>query len=274
MRQWLDWPAPTVTSERAPDRSASAQRNSSLRALFPPPPRPVRSSRLTHRRAPPGSPGPRSSGVGSVASVERATPSIHARTVAIAPSSAAADIHPMVGMGAVSDQARTDWNPILRGEFAKPYWPAAAGLRHRRAPAPHRVPAPRRGVRRAPPHALRRDEGGDPRPGPVPRPPPGPRAVLLRAPRRGHPAVAGQHPQGAAERRRCHAAGPRQPRGLGGAGRAPPQHDADGARRPGRVAPGSRLGAVHRRGDPAGVGQGPSRSCSSSGAAMPARRRR
>jgi uracil-DNA glycosylase len=29
----------------------------------------------------------------------------------------------MVGMGAVSEQARTDWNPILRGELAKPYWP-------------------------------------------------------------------------------------------------------------------------------------------------------
>jgi len=26
-------------------------------------------------------------------------------------------------MGAVTDQARTDWNPLLRGEFAKPYWP-------------------------------------------------------------------------------------------------------------------------------------------------------
>jgi uracil-DNA glycosylase len=26
-------------------------------------------------------------------------------------------------MGAVSEQARTDWNPILRGELAKPYWP-------------------------------------------------------------------------------------------------------------------------------------------------------
>jgi uracil-DNA glycosylase len=26
-------------------------------------------------------------------------------------------------MGIVSGQARTDWNPILRGEFAKPYWP-------------------------------------------------------------------------------------------------------------------------------------------------------
>jgi uracil-DNA glycosylase len=29
----------------------------------------------------------------------------------------------MVGMGAVSGQARTDWNPILRDEFTKPYWP-------------------------------------------------------------------------------------------------------------------------------------------------------
>ena len=58
MRQWLDCPAPTVTSERAPARSASPHRNSSLRALLPPAPRPVRSSRLTHSRAPPGRPGP------------------------------------------------------------------------------------------------------------------------------------------------------------------------------------------------------------------------
>jgi uracil-DNA glycosylase len=38
-------------------------------------------------------------------------------------------------MGIVSGQARTDWNPILRGEFAKPYWPplqafVAAERRH------------------------------------------------------------------------------------------------------------------------------------------------
>jgi uracil-DNA glycosylase len=26
-------------------------------------------------------------------------------------------------MGSVTGQARTDWNPILRAEFAKPYWP-------------------------------------------------------------------------------------------------------------------------------------------------------
>src|SRR5215204_1728160 len=123
IRQWLDCPAPTVTRARAPARNASAHRNSSLRALLPPAPRPVRSSRLTHSRAPPGSPGPRSSGVGSVARRERATSSIDPRTAAVAPSSAGTDIAPMVGMGAVTDQARTDWNPLLRGEFAKPYWP-------------------------------------------------------------------------------------------------------------------------------------------------------
>ena len=69
--------------------------------------------------------------------------------------------------------------------------------------AAHVVYPPRdRGVRRAPPHAVRRHQGGDPRPGSVPRPEPGPRAVLLRPPRRADPAVAGQHPQGAGDRPR------------------------------------------------------------------------
>ena len=52
-------------------RCAAPHRNSSLRALLPPIPSPVRSSRFTHNRAPPGSSGPRSSGVGSVASRAR-----------------------------------------------------------------------------------------------------------------------------------------------------------------------------------------------------------
>ena len=67
-----------------------------------------------------------------------------------------------------------------------------------RAPAPHGVPAPRRGVRRAPPHAVRRHAGADPRPGPVPRAAAGARPVLLGAGRRGDPAVARQHPPRAA----------------------------------------------------------------------------
>ena len=71
MRQWLDWPAPTVISVSAPSACAAPHRSSSFRALLPPMPRPVRSSRLTHSRAPPGSTGPRSSGVGSVASGTR-----------------------------------------------------------------------------------------------------------------------------------------------------------------------------------------------------------
>ena len=66
IRQWFDCAAPTVTSACAPSASAAPHRNSSLRALLPPPPRPVRSSRFTESRAPPGNSGPTSSGVGSV----------------------------------------------------------------------------------------------------------------------------------------------------------------------------------------------------------------
>ncbi len=71
IRQWFDCAAPTVTRAPAPAASASPQRNSSLRALLPPPPSPVRSSRLTHSLAPPSRVGPASSGVGSVASGAR-----------------------------------------------------------------------------------------------------------------------------------------------------------------------------------------------------------
>ena len=197
IRQWLDWPAPTVTSVRAPVRSASPHRNSSLRALLPPAPSPVRSSRLTHSRAPPGRPGPRSSGVGSVARRDRGTASRSSR----------AAHGPMVG-GAARGERRagaprwqpmtTDWNPVLRGEFAKPYWPELQAFVRREREHHTVYPPPRRGVRRPPPHAVRDDPGADPRPGPVPRPAPGPRPVLLGAPGRAHPAVARQHPQGAA----------------------------------------------------------------------------
>ena len=65
--------------------------------------------------------------------------------------------------------ATTDWNPILRGEFDKPYWRDLQQFVDRRAPAPHGVPAASRRVRRAPPHAVRRHAGADPRPGSVPR---------------------------------------------------------------------------------------------------------
>jgi uracil-DNA glycosylase len=60
IRQWFDCAAPTVTSDRAPAATASPQRNSSLRALLPPAPRPVRSSRFTHSAGrPSGRSGPR-----------------------------------------------------------------------------------------------------------------------------------------------------------------------------------------------------------------------
>src|ERR1700722_16932557 len=51
-RAWLDWAAPVVTRQSAPSRSAAARVRSSLRTLLPPPPRPVRSSRLSHSRPP------------------------------------------------------------------------------------------------------------------------------------------------------------------------------------------------------------------------------
>src|SRR5439155_9659848 len=49
MRTWLLWRPPPVTSVSQPWTFASSQRYSSLRALLPPPPRPVASSRLTHK---------------------------------------------------------------------------------------------------------------------------------------------------------------------------------------------------------------------------------
>src|SRR5581483_2405372 len=49
MRTWLLWRPPPVTSVSAPCTCASSHRYSSLRALLPPPARPVASSRLTHR---------------------------------------------------------------------------------------------------------------------------------------------------------------------------------------------------------------------------------
>src|SRR5438309_3239587 len=47
MRTWLLWRPPPVTSTSQPCATASAHRYSSLRTLFPPPARPVRSSRFT-----------------------------------------------------------------------------------------------------------------------------------------------------------------------------------------------------------------------------------
>jgi hypothetical protein len=51
-RQWFDCSPPQVTSVSAPPRSASANRNSSLRILLPDSSVPVRSSRLTNSSTP------------------------------------------------------------------------------------------------------------------------------------------------------------------------------------------------------------------------------
>ena len=104
-----------------------------MRALLPPAPRPVKSSRFIHSRAPPGSSGPRSNGVGNVAKVVRGTSSKRsARTVTAACSRALAacvpsrilDERPAWPGNAKNDSvaAKTDWNPVLRTELAKPYW--------------------------------------------------------------------------------------------------------------------------------------------------------
>ena len=78
MRAWFDCTAPVVTTVVARSASASPMRNSSLRALLPPRPRPVRSSRLTRMRGqaarPPSASRSRtasSSGVGCRASGTR-----------------------------------------------------------------------------------------------------------------------------------------------------------------------------------------------------------
>ena len=110
---------------------AAPHRNSSLRALLPPMPSPVRSSRLTHSRAPPGSCGPRSSGVGKG---RRAGPAGGDRTRSHVQAA-------MLGRRMKRPMATTDWNPILRGEFAKPYWQRAAAVRRRRARSATRLPA-------------------------------------------------------------------------------------------------------------------------------------
>ena len=145
--------------------------------------------------------------------------------------------------------ATTDWNPILRGEFDKPYWRDLQQFVDRRAPASHRVPAACRGVRGAAPHALRRHAGADPRTGSVPRAAVRPTACASRCraawrSRPRSPTSIGSCATTSASRAR-----PRQPRAVGAAGRAAPQRHADGARRPGGLASGQGVGDVHRRGD-------------------------
>ena len=157
----------------------------------------------------------------------------------------AANVRPMV--------PGTDWNPVLRGRVRAALLERAAGLRRRRALSAHDV---------YPPHdevfaALHADavvagQGPDPRTGPVPRSRPGARSVLL-GPRHGvaRPAVAAEHPQGA---RRATSASIAPSHGdlttWARPRRAAAQHHAHRARRPGRLAPGPRLGALHRPGHP------------------------
>ena len=146
--------------------------------------------------------------------------------------------------------ATTDWNPVLRGEFAKPYWRDLQQFVAAERAAPHGVPAARRGVRRAPPHAVRRHPGADPRPGPVPRPAARRTACASRcAPACAIPPSLVNIHKELRDDLGIDPAGPRQPRGVGAAGRAAAQHHAHRARRPGGVAPGQGLGDVHRRGD-------------------------
>ena len=68
-----------------------------------------------------------------------------------------------------SGRVKTDWNPVLRPELAKPYWGELQSFVAAERAAGPGVPAARRGVRLPAPHALRRHPGADPRPGPVPR---------------------------------------------------------------------------------------------------------
>src|SRR5687768_13826011 len=73
---WLDPGPPPVTTTSAPQARASPRRNSSLRALLPPRPTPVRSSRLTHTSRPSASDsrGAAWRGVGRVARRTRGAP--------------------------------------------------------------------------------------------------------------------------------------------------------------------------------------------------------
>src|SRR5688572_23996954 len=73
---WLEPGPPPVTTTSAPHARASPSRYSSLRALLPPRPTPVRSSRLTHTSTPSASDsrGAAWSGVGRVARRTRGAP--------------------------------------------------------------------------------------------------------------------------------------------------------------------------------------------------------
>ena len=92
----------------------------------------------------------------------------------------------------------TDWNPVLRGEFAKPYWAELQQFVAERA-SHHTVYPPDDEVFAAlhlTPFADVASSSSARTPYHGPRP--GARAVLLGAARRRDPAVAGQHLQGAA----------------------------------------------------------------------------
>ena len=104
----------------------------------------------------------------------------------------------------------TDWNPVLRGEFAKPYWAGTAALRRRGTGRSAPIYPPHDDVFAAlhlTPYADTKVMilGQDPYHGPGP----GARSLLLGARRRRQAAVARQHLQGAARRPRHRPAGPR-----------------------------------------------------------------
>ncbi len=94
----------------------------------------------------------------------------------------------------------TDWNPLLRDQFELPYWHDLQQFVAQTNAAS--TPSTRPPTRCSPPCTSRRSPtsrsmilGQDPYHGPGT----GPRAVLLGAPRGAGAAVAGQHPQGAAQ---------------------------------------------------------------------------
>ena len=168
----------------------------------------------------------------------------------------------------------TDWNPVLRGEFAKPYWePLQAFVRAERE---HHVVYPPHDEVFAALHLTPYAEtkvlilGQDPYHGPRQA------HGLCFSVRQGvavPPSLVNIHKE-------LYDDVGVPPPGHGNleawarAGRAAAEHDADRARRPGGVAPGPRLGDVHRRGDPGRRRPRITRSCSSSGAATPGARRR
>ena len=140
-----------------------------MRALLPPPPSPVRSSRFIQQSR---------AARQRRARLERGRAAWPARLVS--------------EMIEHRGHARQPWSMAddrLEPAPARRVRPSRTGATSSSSSPPsaaaHVVYPPRdRGVRRAPPHAVRRHQGDDPRPGSVPRPEPGARPVLLGPPRR------------------------------------------------------------------------------------------